>query len=97
VPAELAADSRDQRRLGVAIERLVLHDPDLLIEASHRHPALLDGFHAAEADHRWTDGLAGLPAALLRPFAGPLTLELYLASSELAYRVPVLERSEAAA
>ena len=75
----------------------MLHDTHRYIEASHRHPALCDGFHAAEDSHRWTDGLARVPATLLRPFAGPLTLELHLASSTLAYRVAAPERPHAAA
>jgi len=97
VPAEAEAASRDIRRLGVAIERLVLCDGDLSIEAWHGHPGLDDGFHADEATHRWTDGLGRLPAALLRPFAGAFALELHLAPSLLAYGVPAAERTDAAA
>ena len=29
------------------------------------HPALVDGWHDAEPDGRWTDGSAVIPAALL--------------------------------
>jgi hypothetical protein len=87
VPAETGAGGRDTRRLGVAVERIVLYDEEQLIEAGPDHPDLCEGFHDTEATHRWTDGMARLPAALLRPFAGPLTLDLYLASCELPYRI----------
>jgi Hint domain len=75
VPAETQAGSRDGRRLGVAVERITLGDGDLSIEAWHGHAGLSDGFHHDEATHRWTDGLARLPEALLRPFAGEIALE----------------------
>ncbi len=85
-PAEIVADSRDMRRLGVPIERLALYDSEFLIEADHNHPALREGFHDVESNHRWTDGSARLPESWLRPFPGRFTLELRLASSELFYR-----------
>src|SRR6266702_6542103 len=44
---------REIRRLGVAIERLVLHDPDLLIEAPHRDPALSAPVRQPTATLRW--------------------------------------------
>ena len=95
VPSEVVPASRDKRRLGVPIERIALWDADLLIEAWHGHAALSDGFHDDEATHRWTSGRARLPAALLRPFAGPFTLELRLVPSELPYRLPAAASGEA--
>ena len=97
VPAETAAAGRDIRRLGVAVERLVLCDGDLSIEAWHGHPGMSDGFHEDEATHRWTDGLGRLSEALLRPFAGAFSLELHLAPSTLDYRVSTAERLDTAA
>ncbi len=97
VPAEAEAASRDIRRLGVAVERLVLCDGDLSIEAWHAHPGLCDGFHDDEASHRWTDGLGRLPEALLRPFAAAFALELHLAPCTLEYPVSTPEHSDAAA
>ena len=87
VPAEVVPNSRDIRRLGVPIERLVLRDADLTIEAGHGHPGLRDGFHDDEATHRWTDGMARLPDALLRAFAGAFELEVRLVATGLRYRV----------
>jgi ELWxxDGT repeat protein len=87
VPAEVEPESRDVRRLGVAIERLVLQDADLFVEAGHGHAALCDGFHEDEDTHRWTDGGARLPQALLRAFVDEVTLDVHLAPSELGYRV----------
>jgi len=97
VPAEADAASRDNRQLGVAVERIVLHDADLSIEAWHSHPKLCEGFHDDEASHRWSDGRARVPDALLRPFAGAFVLDVHLASSELGYRVSVPLRTDAAA
>jgi Hint domain-containing protein len=88
VPAEVDAASRDGRRLGVPVERIALHDGDLLIEAWHSHAALREGFHEDEGSHRWTDGLAHLPATWLRSFPGAFTLEVRLIPSELGYRLP---------
>ena len=97
VPAEIAAASRDIRRLGVPVERLVMHDADLSIEASHSHSALREGFHEDEASHRWTDGLGCLPEAWLRSFSGGFTLEVQVASSWLGYRLLAPAGARAAA
>jgi len=88
VPAEAVAASRDVRRLGVPVGRIALHDGDISIDASHSHAALCNGFHADEVSHRWTGGLARLPEAWLRSFAGAFTLEIQLVPNELGYRLP---------
>ncbi|MBV9860420.1 MAG: Hint domain-containing protein, partial [Alphaproteobacteria bacterium] len=85
-PAELDAASRDRRRLGVPVERFVLHDSELTIEAGHGHPALRDGFHDDEASHRWTDGAGHLPDAWLHAFPHGATLDLHLVPTQLGYR-----------
>jgi hypothetical protein len=86
VPREIEPASRDVRRLGVPVERIVLRDADMQLEIGHGSEALSNGFHAAEPGHRWTDGRGRLSAALLAPFAGPLTLDLCLAPNALHYR-----------
>ena len=95
VPTEIEPASRDVRRLGVPVERIVLHDADMQLEIGHGSEALSNGFHAAEPGHRWTDGRGRLSAALLAPFAGPLTLDLCLAPNALHYRPPSHLRSAA--
>jgi len=97
VPAEIDAAARDIRRLGLAIDRIMLHDDDLRIEIGHGHPGLCDGFHADEDGHRWTDGMARLPEVLIRPLSGKFMLELRLASCELAYLIPPPALLDAAA
>jgi hypothetical protein len=86
VPAAVAANSRDMRRLGVPIGRVVLSDGEMTVEVWHGYAGLHDGFHEDEETHRWTDGQARLPDALLRPFTGAMTLDVCVISSELGYR-----------
>jgi hypothetical protein len=54
VPADLGEP--DARRLGVAVARLALDGVPLALD----DPRLATGWHAAEADWRWTDGAATL-------------------------------------
>jgi autotransporter-associated beta strand protein len=93
VPAEIEAAGRDIRRLGVPVERLLLHDGDLSIDAWHGHARLCEGFHEDEASHRWTDGLARLPESWLRSFPGGAMLEVHLIPSGLGYRLPAPART----
>jgi autotransporter passenger strand-loop-strand repeat protein len=88
VPAEVVAESRDMRRLGVPIEKITLYNDDLLIEARHDHAGFIESFHDDEDGHRWTNGRARLPQVLLRPFAAEFTLEVHCPPSALRYRVP---------
>jgi hypothetical protein len=88
-PAELGL-THEQRRLGVAVERIVLRQPGMTLDLHAGSPLLCDGFHMFEADDnlRWTDGDAVLPAAALAAFAGaPARLELHLGAST-SYRRP---------
>lgn len=93
VPAEVDAAARDIRRLGVPVERVVVGDANLSLEAWHGDAALCDGFHDDEPTHRWTDGLAHLPDSWLRPFAGQVVIEVHLASCGLLYRLGPPARS----
>jgi hypothetical protein len=61
IPAELSADPRDRRRLGVKIAAIAVGGRPIPLD----HPALANGWHACEADGRWTDGAALIPASLL--------------------------------
>src|SRR5262249_38522691 len=56
VPVRLDPSRADARRLGVAVERIALRGQSLHIEIGHDCPALVDGFHQAEATARWTNG-----------------------------------------
>jgi hypothetical protein len=85
VPAELAATSRDRRRLGVSIAQLKLHDEYISFAVDHTYPEFTEGFHKAERGHRWTNGRALLPQALLKPFVGAVTLEAQVHRSPLGY------------
>jgi len=84
VPSQRAPGSVDTRRLGVAVERIMLSDANLSIEAWHGLPALSEGVYDDEKTHRWTNGLARVPDVLIRPFPGGFTLDIYLAESDPA-------------
>ncbi|MGC9271583.1 Hint domain-containing protein, partial [Acidiphilium sp.] len=61
IPAEVAADPRDRRCLGVKIAALAIAGRAVALD----HAALVAGWHEAEADGRWTDGAALIPRLLL--------------------------------
>jgi hypothetical protein len=77
VPGDILTDPRDRRRLGVKISALRIAGRDVALD----HPDLVDGWHAIEADGRWTNGWARVPAAML---GGRWEVEVKLAST-LAY------------
>ncbi len=79
VPGHLTPDPRDRRRLGVKIAEIRLNGAPLSLD----HPDLIKGWHNAEADGRWTDGRAIIPAALV---AGAQSIEITLAAT-LAYPI----------
>jgi hypothetical protein len=80
VPGEISPDPRDRRRLGVKIASLKIGGRAVALD----HPLLTEGWHAAEADGRWTDGRAVIPAGLLD---GAAAVEVELAAT-LMYPLP---------
>ena len=85
IPAELTATSRDRRRLGVSIGEIRLHDEHISFAVDYAYPDFTEGFHEAGRGHRWTNGRARLPEALLKPFVGGFTLEMRIFRSPLGY------------
>lgn len=79
VPAELGL-ARDPRSLGVAVQRVMLWRGTALRLIEAQDHSLHNGFYLFEADNgfRWTDGDAGLPAALFDGIGGPSELELHV-------------------
>jgi hypothetical protein len=57
VPAEIFIHSRDARRLGVAVTRMVLDGRMIALDDAR----LADGWHPGEPAWRWTVGDAALP------------------------------------
>jgi hypothetical protein len=82
VPQELGL-TRDPRSLGVAVRRVILRRGARMIVVEAEDARLAHGFHAfeAEAQVRWTDGNAGLPAEIFAAFDGPFELEVHLGGS----------------
>lgn len=79
VPEELGI-ARDARQLGVALRRIVVRRRTWFCEISAADPLLERGFHRFEPDAelRWTDGDAILPATLFEGFDGPIELMLHV-------------------
>jgi hypothetical protein len=89
VPADLDPACGDRRRLGVCLAGLSLHDGNFTLDLGHAYAGLEAGFHAAEEGHRWTDGDAVLPPAILVAMPDGFTLDLKLAGNGLRYPAPV--------
>jgi len=93
VQSELGLN-QDQRRLGAAVRRIVLHQQRLKLEI-HADAALLEeGFYVYEADgdFRWTDGAGLLPASMLAVFVPghPLGIEVHVGCTA-RYRAPACQ------
>lgn len=98
VPADVEARSEDGRRLGVAIQEIVLDGRLVVLEDT----ALGSGFYDLERDGagawRWTDGSADLAIAAGR--AGelqPRVLELLIRAAARSWREPQLDLVRTAA
>jgi hypothetical protein len=85
VPSEMEPGLADQRPLGVRITKIVLKSASLTIDIAHDDPSLCDGFHSAEARHRWTSGHASIPEQLLACLSGPTTVGVHLGGLGLQY------------
>ena len=86
VPAELDVASSDIRRLGVNVSRVVLSSDDVNIVVGCGDTSLVDGFHASEDTHRWTDGDARVPVKFLACFDKDVTVEVHVQNHDLSYR-----------
>jgi hypothetical protein len=86
VPAELDVAFIDIRRLGVNVSRVILSSDDVNIVVGCRDTSLVDGFHASEESHRWTDGDARIPAKFLACFDKDVTIEVHVLDYGLSYR-----------
>jgi hypothetical protein len=60
----------------VALRRMRLRSQFATLDVCHDHPAFRQGFYAAEEKHRWTDGYALVPPALLAPITDDFTLDV---------------------
>jgi Hint domain len=89
--------AQDQRRLGVALRRIVLRQQGMERSLDWHSPLFGPGFHAPEPAerHRWTDGDAALPAGLLAGFAAGATIELDVCGT-LRYPLALPRRAQAA-
>jgi hypothetical protein len=78
-PSDVKPWLEDWRRLGVAIDRVVIHGEVDYVDLPMDHPALCHGWHTLETEGRamwrWTDGGATLPIAGVQ---GLVTVELHL-------------------
>lgn len=65
VPSEMDVRSEDRRHLGLDVARLSVEKAGMVRALRLDDAALTEGWHASEGAHRWTDGKAVIPAALL--------------------------------
>ena len=81
VPQELGI-GRDPRRLGVAVQQIVVLKGRVVRTMEADDHSLVQGFHAfdGETGVRWTDGDARVPASLFDRLIGPLEVFLQLGS-----------------
>ena len=87
VPAEIDPASSDRRRLGVAMAGLTLRGNGLSIDVLAGEKLLADGFYPADGGHRWTNGAASIPAALLALMDGTFSVTVQLVGTGLQYPV----------
>jgi hypothetical protein len=77
VPNKVARYLDDPRELGVSVSRVVVRGQTDRAEFSADHPALAQGWYAAESNDRalwrWTNGQGNLPAGTV---AGPVIVEV---------------------
>lgn len=83
IPADTDPASEDRRRLRLDIARLTIEAEDAEQQIMLDSPLLREGWHVNEANHRWTNGAALIPAAL---FEGASALTVHL-SAPTAYPV----------
>jgi len=85
---------RDHRRLGVALRRVVIEHVGVRTEIGWDAPCLEKGFSSPEPldCHRWTNGDASLPPALLAMCDAGTTVELHV-NCLLSYPVPTIARA----
>jgi hypothetical protein len=94
VAAETDAASRDRRRLGVSLRRIALRGSNWAFDLPLDSPQLREGFHPQEGNHRWTDGMARLPAGMLALLRGKVEIEIALWPSQLRYVEPAVSKSQ---
>jgi len=95
VPAEIEAASADRRRLGVAVAVLTLRGNGLSVDVLAGEKLLADGFYPADGGHRWTNGAALFPTALLGLMHGAFSVTVQLVATGLRY--PVAGRGDVVA
>jgi hypothetical protein len=88
IPSMLGIE-QDQRRLGVALRRIVLAQPGLRREVGWEDVGLATGFHGPEPaeQHRWTSGEAVMPQELLADLCAGALVELHV-NCLLRYPMP---------
>jgi hypothetical protein len=87
---------QDQRKLGVAVRKIVLSKGGLSLEIGW-DGELTDGFNDPEPaeGYRWTRGDAVIPAQMLAPFKGGATVEIHVGGVS-SYALPKQRTARAA-
>jgi hypothetical protein len=89
VPVDIDPANVDRRRLGICFSAMSLRDGGFTLDLAPGYAGFTTGFHAAEEDHRWTQGDALLPEDLIAAMPDGFTLDLEVINSGLQYPAPV--------
>ncbi|HEX3347341.1 MAG TPA: hypothetical protein VHS58_04465 [Acetobacteraceae bacterium] len=85
IPAAMDPSMQDVRRLGIGLIALQFRSANLDIVVPADDPALTDGYYPPEDRHRWTNGRAAIPTALLACFPAGFSLEIHVTPPQLRY------------
>lgn len=79
IPSMIGLD-QDQRRLGIAVRRIVLRNGRRRVGVNWDAACLAEGFHAPEPAerHRWTNGRAAVPPQLVAALRAGATIDLHV-------------------
>jgi hypothetical protein len=90
VPSLLGITRHDHRRLGVAIEQIVLSQAGISSHFDYGAPQLREGgCYKHEDGFAWTDGDWALPARFFAGIRGAWTLEVYIRRNGMRYPIAI--------
>ena len=88
VPSLIRAGAHDHRRLGVAIQQIIVQRPGLMTSFAPDAPMFIEGgCHPPEGGYCWTDGDFRMPASLFAHLMGDFRLIVHTRAKDARYPV----------